>query len=162
MESVEIGEATGTTDFFAGKLLIAEYAANLGIDLGFQNFAEELESLTEIYTPPDGCLLIARTADKLIGCVAVRRHDSTTCEMKRLYVKRKYQKYQGRGTGKQLAETAIKCARLSGYTHMVLDTLSSMTAAHALYKVSRVQRDRQLLPKPFGWRSISGTRYKVV
>lgn len=154
MKLVEISEAKSATDFSAGKVLIAEYAANLGIDLCFQNFAEELESLTEMYIPPDGCLLIARIADELVGCVAVRQRDSSTCEMKRLYVQTKYRE---RGTGRQLAETATKCARRLGYTRMILDTLPSMTAAHVLYRSIGFKETSSYYPNP-----LSGVRYMVL
>jgi putative acetyltransferase len=151
---VEISEAINATDFAAGEALIAEYAASLDIDLCFQNFTEELASLTEMYASPDGCLLLARMSDELIGCVAIRQRDASTCEMKRLYVKTKY---QGRGAGRQLAVAAIKCAQRLGYTHMVLDTLSSMTVAQALYKSLGFQETTSYYPNP-----LSGAQYMAL
>jgi hypothetical protein len=49
---VEIMEATSSEDYAAGKILIEEYAAALGVDLCFQNFSEEIASLPKIYGPP--------------------------------------------------------------------------------------------------------------
>lgn len=154
MKPIEITEAMNATDFFAGKELITEYAASLGVDLRFQNFTEELANLTEMYAPPDGCLLLARIADELVGCAAIRLRDASTCEMKRLYVRTQY---RGRSAGKQLAETAIKCAQRLGYTRMVLDTLSSMTAAQALYRSLGFKETSSYYPNP-----LTGAQYMAL
>lgn len=142
------------TDFFAGKELIAEYAASLGIDLYFQNFTEELANLAEMYAPPDGCLLLARMSKELVGCVAIRQRDASTCEMKRLYVRTKY---QGRGVGRHLAKAAIECAQRLGYSRMVLDTLSSMAAAQALYRSLGFEETSSYYPNP-----LNGAQYMVL
>jgi ribosomal protein S18 acetylase RimI-like enzyme len=131
MVPAEIAEATSAEDFAAGKLLIEEYAATLGVDLCFQNFSEEIASLTTLYGPPRGCLLIARNNNKLAGCVALRSREATVCEMKRLYVR---QPYRGTGLGRLLAVSIIGRARRLDYTRMVLDTLPSMTEAQSLYE----------------------------
>ena len=52
--------------------LIGEYGASLGVDLSYQNFAEELASLPGAYTPPRGALLIADARVDFAGCVAMR------------------------------------------------------------------------------------------
>lgn len=154
MKPVEISEAIGASEFLTGKELIAEYAAHLGIDLCFQNLTEELANLAEMYAPPDGSLLLARMADELVGCVAIRRRDASTCEMKRLYVRTKY---QGRGAGRHLAKAAIQCAQRLGYTRMVLDTLSSMIAAQALYRSLGFKETSGYYPNP-----LSGVQYMVL
>lgn len=131
MVPAEITEAKSAEDFAAGKLLIEEYAAALGVDLCFQNFSEEIANLATLYGPPRGCLLIARDNDELAGCVALRSQEPAVCEMKRLYVK---PPYRGAGLGRALAESIVGRARKLGYSRMVLDTLPSMTEAQPLYE----------------------------
>lgn len=130
MRPNEIIVAMNAEDYAAGKILIEEYAAAVGGNLCFQNFSEEMANLSQIYGPPDGCLLFARNKSELIACVAIRNQDRATCEMKRLYVKPQHRRT---GLGRRLAESAMAHAQQLGYTRMVLDTLPTMTAAHALY-----------------------------
>ncbi|HEX4304359.1 MAG TPA: GNAT family N-acetyltransferase [Rhizomicrobium sp.] len=112
--------------------LFREYAASLDIDLCFQNFEDELESLPGAYAPPKGSLLLAEIDGKAVGCVAVRAlHATNFCEMKRLYVQ---DSARGTGAGRALAEGAVAEARRLNYDAMRLDTLSTMQAALTLYR----------------------------
>jgi putative acetyltransferase len=101
---------------------LREYAVGLGVDLSFQDFESELAD-------PLGFYELVLLADD--GCVALRRIDELTCEMKRLYVR---PAGRGSGLGRQLAEAVIAAARERGYSRMLLDTLPEMTAAQALYQ----------------------------
>lgn len=112
------------------RRLFEEYAASLNIDLCFQDFERELETLPGGYAPPEGAIIIAFSDDEPVGCVALRRIENTVCEMKRLYVK---PDHRGKGVGRALAGAAIGSARKIGYASMKLDTLRSMTEANALY-----------------------------
>ena len=101
---------------------LREYADSLGVDLSFQDFESELADPLGFYQ-----LVVLAEA----GCVALRRIDERTCEMKRLYVR---PSARGSGLGRQLAEAVIAEARARGYSRMLLDTLPQMTAAQALYR----------------------------
>ncbi len=120
-----------TASLEAIGVLFREYASSLGFELDFQNFKEELVNLPGEYSRPNGRILMAREADGPAGCVALRRIDVVTCEMKRLYVR---PELRGRGIGKALAERIIGDAIRLGYTKMRLDTVSTMTAAIRLYR----------------------------
>ena len=131
MATFRINEAVTADDFATGKHLIEEYADALGVDLCFQGFADELADLAGMYRQPHGCLLLGITDETAVGCVAVRRQDGMTCEMKRLYVK---PAQRGAGLGRRLAQAAIDRACELGFARMVLDTLPQMLEAQALYK----------------------------
>ena len=115
----------------AVRNLFVEYAENLGVDLCFQGFQQELDGLPGDYAPPDGRLLLAIDGDRAIGCVAVRKSGDGICEMKRLYVK---SAYRGKGLGRRLAEAVVAEARAIGYGKMRLDSLTSLTEAAGLYR----------------------------
>ena len=107
--------------------LFEDYAAWIGIDLSFQNFAEELKGLPGAYAPPAGVLLLCRVEGKAAGCVAVRRISDEDSEMKRLFVR---DPFRGLGLGERLARRAIRWAHQAAYHRLLLDTLPSMSAAH--------------------------------
>jgi len=127
---MQISQAASAADFQKARRLIEKYAASLDIDLEFQNFSHELNSLAEEYGPPSGCLLLAEDADYLLGCVALRKINEDIGEMKRLYVATEG---RGRGVGRTLANAIIAAARKLGYERMRLDTLPSMREARQLY-----------------------------
>jgi ribosomal protein S18 acetylase RimI-like enzyme len=126
-----IERARDESDVAAVRGLLLEYADSLGVDLCFQGFDRELAELPGEYAPPGGCLLVARADGEVVACVALRRLDAGTCEMKRLYVR---PSQRGLGLGRTLAEAVIAEAKRLGYGHMRLDTLPSMTEAAALYE----------------------------
>lgn len=139
------------------RALFSGYAASLGIDLTFQSFEEELDSIPGKYsTTEGGALLIARTSDQLnyhdgatsngfesglsnydatsplvIGCVALRRSSDGWCEMKRLYV---LPEARGLRLGDKLVKSIVDQAKSLGYRGIRLDTLPNMLAARRLYE----------------------------
>lgn len=116
------------------RALFQEYAASLGVDLQFQGFEAELESLPGEYTAPRGTLLLALVDGAVAGCCALRPLDAcdypNASEMKRLYVRKPF---RGFGLGQQLAEATLDAARQAGYACVLLDTLDDMEAARTLY-----------------------------
>ena len=112
-------------------MLFGEYSALVAEALCFQNFDQELAALPGDYAPPGGVLLIARDADAAAGCVALRRLDGATAEMKRMYVR---ERYRGTGLGRQLALAVVEEARKRNCARLVLDTLPKLASAIALYR----------------------------
>lgn len=116
------------------RALFREYAEQLGVDLGFQDFQAELASLPGDYQAPRGTLLLALVDGELAGCCALRAIDDVdypnAAEMKRLYVRKAF---RGFGLGRQLAEAILEAAIQLGYSRVLLDTLDDMESARALY-----------------------------
>lgn len=145
----------------AARALFIAYTEWLNIDLTFQDFASELQSLPGKYSPQHGGeLLLAYSADEQktpLGCVAIRplkpgspsaeqddsqvqNHEAQSeppqrprvcCEMKRLYVS---PEARGMGLGKALTDAVVQKAKELGYGEMRLDTLPSMAGAIQLYR----------------------------
>ena len=121
----------GAQDLEDVRTLFGEYSRLVAEALCFQNFDQELEALPGLYAPPAGALLIARETDSAAGCVALRRLDAGTGEMKRMYVR---DAYRGSGLGRRLALAVIEEARTRKYGRVVLDTLPKLAPAIALYR----------------------------
>jgi GNAT superfamily N-acetyltransferase len=113
------------------KTMFREYSAIVTEALCFQGFDEELAGLPGDYAPPTGALLIARDGAAAAGCVAMRRLDVATGEMKRMYVR---DAYRSTGLGRRLAEAIIEEARSRRHARLVLDTLPKLAPAIALYR----------------------------
>ncbi len=123
-----------TAHLDAVRQIFSEYAAQLGIDLCFQNFEAELNDLPGEYSPPTGALLLALVDGEVAGCCGLRALDSVdypnAAEMKRLYVRKAFRRF---GLGRQLAEATLDAARMAGYHCVLLDTLDDMESARTLY-----------------------------
>lgn len=91
----------------------------------------ELRSLQEQYSAPNGALLLAVNADQQAGCVAMRKLDDGICEMKRLYVRAPFHKF---GIGRSLCEHLLGCARDRGFHRMRLETGDEQVEAQTLYR----------------------------
>jgi GNAT superfamily N-acetyltransferase len=128
---LKILPATTAQDLADVRSLFGEYAGLVAEALCFQNFDEELEALPGAYAPPAGALLVARDGETAVGCVALRRLDAATAEMKRMYVR---ETHRGTGLGRKLAAAVIDVARERGHARIVLDTLPKLTTAIALYR----------------------------
>jgi putative acetyltransferase len=131
---IELQKPAAPEEMSIARELFREYADALGVDLGFQGFEHELETLPGDYAAPRGSLLVATLDGQAAGCCALRPLDAAdypnAAEMKRLYVRKAF---RGFGLGRQLAEAILDEARRAGYSCVLLDTLDDMEAARALY-----------------------------
>jgi ribosomal protein S18 acetylase RimI-like enzyme len=133
MSQFNLIKARCADEIAVAAILFREYADWLGVDLSFQGFEAELESLPGKYAPPTGELMLACASGRgALGCVAVRPLAGVmVCEMKRLYVR---PAARGLGIGGALVAAIIRSAEELGYAEMKLDTLPTMPEALALYK----------------------------
>lgn len=140
------------------RSLFQEYADRLDVDLTFQNFNGELAELPGEYAEPRGALLLARVDGIPAGCCALRPLDtvdySNACEMKRLFVRPEFRRL---GLGRQLVEKTMDTARMAGYDCLLLDTLSDMETARALYQELGFEE----IP-PYYFNPIEGAHYLKV
>ncbi|KAJ5929878.1 hypothetical protein N7454_006828 [Penicillium verhagenii] len=143
--------------------LFSAYAISLGIDLAFQSFQEELESLPGKYHDSQGgTLLLARAHREIprlgsstmtelpsistssdtglptphtpvLGCVGLRRSTDSNSWCE---MKRLYVIPEARGLyiGDQLVVAIMDKAKALGYSGIRLDTLPDMIAAQRLYR----------------------------
>jgi len=118
-------------EYMAASDLFREYAAWLNIDLCFQKFDEELNGLEKMYGAPYGGIVLCKEEHNIIGCIAIRKIDSKTAELKRMYVKPEFQQ---KGIGTVLLNEALLLAKKYNYKKIRLDTLTNMKPAIDLYK----------------------------
>lgn len=156
--SVEFSKPVTPLEIEAVRAIFQEYARSIDVDLCFQNFEREIATLPGEYVEPRGALLMASINGDLVGCCALRPLDNVdypnACEMKRLYVRKAFRKL---GIGRQLVEAIMDCARLAGYDSVLLDTLSDMESARALYQDLHFEE----IP-PFYHNPIEGAHYLKV
>src|SRR5258706_14223741 len=142
---LNIVPASTAKDVEEARILFGEYSGLVAEALCFQNFDAELEALPGDYAPPTGVLLIARDGEAAAGCVALRRLDAGTGEMKRMYVRAQY---RGSGLGRRLAVAIVEEAKQRDYARLVLDTLPKLTSAIALYRDLGFRECGPYLPAP--------------
>jgi ribosomal protein S18 acetylase RimI-like enzyme len=118
----------------ATRTILREYAAQLGVDLCFQNFDAELADLPGEYAVPRGALLLATVDGEIAACGALRPLTDVdypnACEMKRLYVRPAFRRF---GIGRLLTQALMDRGLQAGYSTLLLDTLDDMEAARGLY-----------------------------
>lgn len=129
--SIELIPTRNPEQVSIARQLFREYADAISVDLEYQNFSAELAALPSPYEPPYGTLIVAAVDGSAGGCVALRRLDDHTGEMKRLYVR---PGFRGLGLARRLVDAVILAARNAGYAELRLDTLPSMVPAQQLYR----------------------------
>jgi len=148
---MEIIKAATINDFEQAKKLIREYHEWLAIDLCFQGFEAELNSLPEMYGHPNGSMILIKNDIDFIGCVGLRKKDSECCEMKRLYIK---PLFHNKGAGRLLLNMFIDTARELKYKIVRLDTLSRLEAAIHLYVTFGFTEI-----EPYNFNPVQGVKY---
>lgn len=127
------------------RRLFREYQHDLGVDLCFQSFEEELASLPGRYGPPAGTILLALHRRRAAGCVALRDLGKGVCEMKRMFVR---PRFRGLGLGRALAKAIVAEGRRLRYRTMKLDTVPKLQAALSIYQDLGFRKTRPYCHNP--------------
>jgi GNAT superfamily N-acetyltransferase len=128
---IEIRPARFPDDAAVVKAIFLEYIASASVSLDFQDYETEFATLPGKYASPRGGLWLAWQSGSVVGCAAFREVDSTTCELKRVYVR---PDARGANVGRRLVESALTAARAAGYSRMCLDVLPEFEVATRLYE----------------------------
>lgn len=100
------------------------YAYNKDLDA-------DLDNPKSFYIDTGGMFYVLKINDIIVGTVAVINKGNSIAELKRLYVKKKY---QGQGLGSALLDKAISYAKEHGCKKMELETNKKFAKAHLLYQ----------------------------
>ena len=124
---------------------MTDYQAELGVDLCFQSFDEEMATLPGRYASPSGALLLLFQDDSAKGCGALRDLGEGIAELKRMYLE---PDIRGHGEGARLLNLLLDKARQLGYERVRLDTLRRLTPAVRLYEKSGFREIAPYNPNP--------------
>ena len=98
-----------------------------------RSLAEEIEHIPAYYGERRGSFWVASEQSKIIGMFGLERSDSTTAELRRMYVD---SRARHRGVGREMLAFAEDVARRDGCARMVLSTSELQHAAVSLYRGS--------------------------
>ena len=107
--------------------------------LGISAHAHEL-------VPPAGLLLVARLREEPVGCGAVKFHENTVGEIKRMWVA---PQARGLGLGRRLLEALEHAAREAGMTVIHLETNRTLIEAIELYRHAGYQEVEAFNDEPY-------------
>ena len=142
---LQINEVNSSKQLRTARHLLEEYWTSLGFDRETFGFGEELDGLPGAYARPEGRLALAVLSDQVVGCIALRRLDNSSCEMKRLFVRHSA---RGKGIALALLTWLVAEARSQGYSRMLADTLPTMNDALRLYERFGFTPVESYSPKP--------------
>ena len=148
---MQIKQASIPEDSETLKSVIREYIAWLDMDLSYRGFDQEMAQFEQLFTLPSGLFLMARSGGAVVGCVGLLRHNASTAEVKRLYVK---PSFRGQQLGEQLIRALIQKAQCHGFIRLVLDAVPQTTAAQKLYQSMGFQQTEPYYANP-----IPGTKF---
>lgn len=81
-------------------------------------------------TPPKGWFVVARLGDRPVGCGALKRLDTSTGEIKRVWVS---DDVRGQRLASRIMDRLEQIAAEAGFAKVVLDTNRALVEARAMY-----------------------------
>ncbi len=110
--------------------LVVSTLAEFGFSSQVGGVERDLAAVPEHYCAPRAGFWVAEEEGAIVGTVALRPKDGSTCELKRLYVRADC---RGTGLGERLYQRAEAFARTAGYERLWLDSSRRFKKAHRLY-----------------------------
>jgi ribosomal protein S18 acetylase RimI-like enzyme len=101
------------------------------VKVGLRQIDQQIAELPGAYGPPRGEIILAFAGEAVVACGALREHDPTIAEIKRIYVR---EDHRGPGFGPRLTRALLDRARELGYERVRVDTLPTMSAAIQFYQ----------------------------
>ncbi len=102
---------------------------------------QELGRIPDYYRPEDGAgFWICEQDGQLLGMFGIERHNTTTAELRRMYVASQWRR---RGLARAMLTHAEQTCRAAGYRHLVLSTSELQPAAIALYQAQAYRLVRE-------------------
>ncbi len=112
-------------DFVAFSACMEEYYNQMVGGAANRKSFIPYNALTEIHD-----VLLVYSQEKPVACAAFKAYDTTTIEIKRVWVSEAYRR---QNIAKNMMALLEKCAQQKGYTTAILQTRAACTAAVALY-----------------------------
>lgn len=122
--------------------LVAELNATL-LELTPPEFVFHMT--VEQMAEPATTVFIARDEGKAVGCGALKRHEDSIGEVKRMYTR---PSHRGRRIGAEIVQRIEAAAREEGLTRLVLETGDQHPAAWAVYERAGFTRCGPVLDYP--------------
>lgn len=111
--------------------LVTTVLAEYGFSAHVGGVQRDLESIQHGYGRAKAGFWVAEIDGHVVGTVAIRPKEGTTCELKRLYVSKGA---RGHGVGRALYAHAEAFARDAGYERIWLDSSRKFAEARRLYE----------------------------
>ncbi len=111
--------------------LVASVLREYGFDANVGGVERDLADVAAGYGGARAGFWVAEVDHVVVGTVAIRPKEGSTCELKRLYVA---SSARGRGVGRALYAHAESFARAAGYERIWLDSSRRFAEARKLYE----------------------------
>lgn len=111
--------------------LITSCYAEYGQKIELDTLDSDLLRIDEVYRPPGACFRILLQGEEVVGSVAVKKADSPSAELKRLFVD---PTCRGRGLGKKLSLWVYRHAARRGCRAVDVWSDVLYETAHSLYR----------------------------
>jgi len=113
------------------------------ISLPTATFGSDLDDIEGVYLKSGGDFLVGVEGRKIVVIGAIRKYTDTCGELKRLRVRRDYQR---KGLGETMMRKLVTRARELGYKELILDTIAENRPARRLFEklgFSELRRERK-------------------